>query len=77
MSEVINTPEVEVDPLAEKILTLKFSVKDINAILNLLGNELPFVKVVGLINNIQTQCAPQVAALNENLEAPIEPQAAA
>jgi len=77
MSEVINTPEVEVDPLADKILTLKFSVKDVNAILNLLGNELPFVKVAGLINAIQIQCASQIETLNANVEAPIEPQAAA
>jgi len=53
----------EVDPLADKILTLEFSVKDINGILNLLGT-LPFMQVVSLINEIQAQCTPQVRALN-------------
>jgi hypothetical protein len=76
MSDTVDVAAKEVDPLESKILTLKFSVKDINSILNLLGN-LPFVQSVGLINAIQAQCAPQVAALNENAEAPIEPQAAA
>jgi hypothetical protein len=58
-----------VDPLADKIMTLKFSVKDINAILNLLGT-IPFVQVVGLINAIQAQCNPQIEALNENEPTP-------
>lgn len=71
MTDTVDVTATEVDPLESKILTLKFSVKDINAILNLLGN-LPFVQSVGLINAIQAQCAPQV-----NEEAPSEPQAAA
>jgi|APCry1669192160_1035399.scaffolds.fasta_scaffold44349_2 hypothetical protein len=71
MTDTVDVAATEVDPLESKILTLKFSVKDINAILNLLGT-LPFVQSVGLINAIQAQCAPQV-----NEEAPSEPQAAA
>ena len=71
MTDTVDVAATEVDPLESKILTLKFSVKDINAILNLLGS-LPFVQSVGLINAIQSQCAPQV-----NEEAPSEPQAAA
>ena len=56
----------EVDPLVNKILTLEFSVKDINAILNLLGT-LPFVQTVGLINEIQTQCAPQLMEMQTGI----------
>jgi hypothetical protein len=51
-----------VDPLADKVLTLQFTVTEINSILNLLGG-LPFVQSVGLINAIQSQCGPQIDAL--------------
>ena len=61
------TDTVDVDPLADEILTLKFAVKDINSILGLLGT-LPFVQSVGLINAIQAQCTPQVDALKANNE---------
>jgi len=61
------TDTVDVDPLADEILTLKFAVKDINSILGLLGT-LPFVQSVGLINAIQAQCNPQVDALKANNE---------
>ena len=70
MTDTVDVQAQEVNPLDDKILTLKFSVKDINAILNLLGTELSFVKAVGLINTIQAQCAPQIDAINANLEAP-------
>ena len=76
MTDTVDVAAQEVDPLADKILTLKFSVKDINAILNLLGT-IPFIQVAGLINAIQAQCSPQVEALNANAEAPKnEPQTA-
>ena len=61
------TDTVNVDPLSDEILTLKFTVKDINAILNLLGG-MPFVQSVGLIKAIQAQCTPQVDALKANNE---------
>jgi len=62
-----DTVDTQVNPLDDKILTLQFTVKDINAILGLLGN-LPFVQSVGLINAIQAQCTPQVQALQANSE---------
>ena len=74
MSEVVDVPAVEVDPLESAIMTLTFSVNAINQILNLLGNELPFAKAVGLINNIQAQCLPQIEALQKGTS---EPQAVA
>ena len=61
------TDAVEVDPLDSKILTLKFTVKEINSILNTLGG-LPFIQAVGLINAIQSQCGPQIESLKETDE---------
>jgi hypothetical protein len=58
---------VTVDPLEDKIVTLNFSVKDLNLILNILG-QLPFVQSVGVINAIQAQCAPQIEAFNNELK---------
>lgn len=56
----------ERDPMLDKQMTLKFTVEQINSILNLLASELPYIKVVGLINEIQAQCAPQLTeAANE------------
>ena len=67
--QVDNQAAPAVDPLADKIMTLKFSVSDINAILNVLGTA-PFIQVVGIINAIQAQCNPQIEALNANAQAP-------
>ena len=67
MTDTVDVPAVETDPLADKILTLKFTVTEINSILSLLGS-LPFIQSVGLINAIQAQCNPQVDALKANNE---------
>ena len=56
MTEPVSTP------LDDKVLKLEFTVKEVNSILNILGN-LPFVQAVGLINAIQAQCSPQFDAL--------------
>jgi len=53
MTEPVSTP------LDDKILKLEFTVKEVNSILNILGN-LPFIQAVGLINAIQAQCSPQL-----------------
>jgi hypothetical protein len=58
MTEEVKQPER--DPLLDKEVTLKFTVEQLNGILNLLGNELPFIKAVGLINEIQRQSAEQL-----------------
>jgi len=47
---------------------LEFSVKEINALLNVLGQS-PFVHVAGFINAIQKQAAPQVKQAKDSLEA--------
>jgi hypothetical protein len=45
------------------MLTFNFTVDEANYLLNALGAR-PFAEVSGLINNIQGQAAPQLAALN-------------
>ena len=67
----------EVDRLADKIMTLKFSVGDINGIINALNQpcQTPVVLLANIIAAIQSQCAPQIDALNA--ETPSEPQATA
>jgi hypothetical protein len=49
-------------------VTLEFSVKEINALLNVLAQS-PFIQVVGFINAIQAQAGPQVEQAKRNLEA--------
>jgi len=55
------------DPLDDQIMTLQFSVKDINGIINALNQ--PFQTSVVMLSNIiaaiQAQCAPQVEAFNQ------------
>lgn len=60
--------EVSNNPLDDVSITLEYTVKEINALLNLLG-ELPFLKAVGAINSIQTQAGPQVEKARVSLEA--------
>ena len=49
-------------------VTLEFSVKDVNALLNVLAQS-PFIQVVGFINAIQVQAGPQVEHAKKSLEA--------
>jgi hypothetical protein len=49
-------------------ITLEFSVKEINALLNVLGQS-PFIHVAGFINAIQKQAGPQVKQAKDSLEA--------
>jgi len=49
-------------------VTLEFSVKDTNALLNVLAQS-PFIQVVGFINAIQEQAGPQVEHARASLEA--------
>ena len=60
--------EASNNPIDDVIVTLEYSVKEINALLNLLG-ELPFLKAVGAINSIQTQAGPQVEKARKSLDA--------
>jgi hypothetical protein len=66
MTDTVDTQATPVDPLLSKEVTLTFTVGDINAILQLLSS-LPYIQSVGLIQAIQTQVGPQVAALNAQL----------
>ena len=49
-------------------VTLEFSVKEINGLLNVLAQS-PFIQVVGFINDIQVQAGPQVEQAKTSLEA--------
>ena len=71
MTDTVDVPAKEVDPLENAIMTLQFSVKEINSILNVLG-QAPFIQVAGIINAIQNQCAPQVNAFNDAAEKPAD-----
>jgi hypothetical protein len=53
--------------LDEAVVTLEYTVKELNSILNLLG-QLPFVQSVGIINSIQVQAGPQVEKFKDGLE---------
>ena len=77
MTDTVDVQATPVDPLADKIMTLKFSVSDINGILNALNQpfQTPTVLLANIIAAIQSQCGPQIDALNA--ETPSEPQATA
>ncbi len=61
------------DLLDDFNVTLEFSVKDVNSLLNILA-QMPFIQVVGFINEIQNQAGPQVEKARKSLEAVAEAQ---
>jgi hypothetical protein len=65
MSEA-TTPSVD-----DFVVTLEFSVKEVNALLNILNtpNAVPTTTFVAFINMIQQQAGPQVQQAQESLEA--------
>jgi len=81
MNDTVDVQATPADPLADKIMTLKFSVSDLNGIINALNQpyQTPAVLLANIIAAIQSQCAPQIDALNANAtaETPSEPQATA
>ena len=72
MTDTVDVAAQEVDPLESAVMTLQFTVKEVNAILNMVGT-LPYVQSASLITAIQNQCAPQIAELNKDKEQPSEP----
>lgn len=57
--------------LNDFVVTLEFSVQEVNAILNILNtpNQVPAITLVNFINMIQMQAAPQVEKAKAGLEA--------
>jgi hypothetical protein len=53
------------------VVTLEFSVKEVNALLNILNtpNQVPATTLVAFINLIQQQAGPQVQQAQESLAA--------
>ena len=54
--------------IGESKINFTFTVNEVNAILNVLG-QAPFVQSAALINNIQAQGGPQVAEIQAAAEA--------
>ena len=71
MTDTVDTTAKPVDPLADKIMILKFSVQDINGVINMMNtpNQTPVIAWANLIANIQAQCNPQIEAINANMTA--------
>jgi hypothetical protein len=69
--------------LDDFVVQLEFSVKEVNALLNILNtpNQVPAVTLVAFINMIQQQAGPQVKQAEDSLAAVAkendEPQATA
>jgi len=64
MSDTVDVQTKEI-PIEEQVLTFKFTVQRINTMLNAFNKPLltDAVTLVGLINDIQEQAAPQLDAL--------------
>jgi hypothetical protein len=56
------------NPLDDMSVTLEYTIREINAMLNALG-KLPFIDAVGPINSIQVQVAPQFEKAKASLDA--------
>jgi hypothetical protein len=56
------------NPLDEVAVTLEYTVREINALLNALA-KLPFADAMGPINSIQVQVAPQFEKAKASLDA--------
>jgi hypothetical protein len=56
------------NPLDDFTVTLEYTVKEINAMLNVLA-KLPFIDAVGPINSIQVQVGPQFEKAQDSLNA--------
>jgi hypothetical protein len=66
MSNDSTTPVID-----DFVVTLEFSVKEVNALLNILNtpNQVPATTLVGFINLIQQQAGPQAQQAAESLAA--------
>jgi hypothetical protein len=62
MTDTTTQPEVSQERLDAIEVTLTMTVKDINALLTVLGNA-PFIQAAALVNLVQSQAAPQVQAV--------------
>jgi hypothetical protein len=56
------------NPLDDMTVTLEYTIREVNAMLNALG-KLPFIDAVGPINSIQVQVAPQFEKAKASLDA--------
>ena len=63
--------EKELPSVDDFVVTLEFSVKEVNALLNILNtpNAVPTTTFVAFINRIQQQAGPQVQKAQDSLAA--------
>ena len=63
--------EKELPSVDDFVVTLEFSVKEVNALLNILNtpNAVPTTTFVAFINKIQQQAGPQVQKAQDSLAA--------
>lgn len=63
--------EKVLEQLNEFSVTLEFTVRELNEIVNILNmpSQVPAMALVGVINSIQVQAAPQIEKARTNLEA--------
>lgn len=57
----------DVTNIENQIITLHFTVGEINALLGVLG-DVAFVKSAAFVNSIHTQCVPQIEKINQKTE---------
>jgi len=72
MTDTVDVAATEVPefPLDDKEVNLKFTVKEINVLLNILNRPVGIdtITLAKLIDMIQVQCAPQIDILLKDLE---------
>jgi hypothetical protein len=63
--------EKELPSVDDFVVSIEMSVKEVNALLNILNtpNQVPTTTFVAFINMIQMQAGPQVSKAQESLEA--------
>jgi hypothetical protein len=59
MTDTTTQPEVSQERLDAIEVSITMTVKEINALLTVLGNA-PFIQAAALVNLVQSQAAPQV-----------------
>jgi hypothetical protein len=65
------TQETQVPSIDDFVITIELTVKEVNALLNILNtpNQVPATTLVAFINMIQQQAGPQALKAQESLDA--------
>jgi len=70
MTETVDVKATEVNSIDDFVITLEFTVKEVNTLLNILNlpNQVPATTLVAFINLIQHQAGPQAMKAQEGLD---------